>query len=256
MPDPLPIGPHAANTAPARPLVPDPRTPVDVRVTVDLVVARGRRWAPLAGDLRRHDVDVRVAHELHDELRATPDAVLFDLDSRALGGLASCRRIRRRSTVPIIGLSRRTGACGGIRSLQAGLDDHVAGHWCGVELAARVRAVLRRSRCAARRDVSVDGDTVDVGPMRLRRRPPGVQVNGVPILLTPTEHELLALFASNPDAVFTRSQISEAVWGTPDVAGRAIDTTIARLRRKLGEKAWIVTVHGVGFRMGGSLRTV
>lgn len=174
-----------------------------------------------------------------------PRAVLLDLGLPGMDGIEVCRRIRALSDVPIIMLTARDTEIDKIVGLEIGADDYVTKPFSPRELAARVKAVLRRSEEAPRAPTTIEiGDWVIDGGRREVRRP-----GGEPVRPTAREFDLLWYLADNRGLVLSRGQILEAVWGY-DYFGetRTVDVHVRQLRKKL-EGIPIETVWGVGYRM-------
>ena len=177
----------------------------------------------------------------------TFDLVLLDLGLPDLDGAEVCRRLRARTSVPIIVLTARDDDIERVLLLETGADDYVLKPFGFRELVARIRAVRRRSRLTSEapdepRDLSAPGLLVD-------RRSRRVQLDGVEIDLTPKEFDLLALLAADPGRAFSREQIIHDVWDEhwwgPT---KTLDVHISALRKKLGTQPWITT-RGVGYRL-------
>jgi two-component system response regulator MtrA len=180
------------------------------------------------------------------------DLVLLDLMLPGMSGLDVCREIRRSSNIPIVMLTARTDTADVVAGLELGADDYITKPFEPVELAARVRAVLRRST-----DSGADSDTVlrvqnievDQGAFRAFR-------GGDELALTATEFRLLAELVRHAGLVLTREALLERVWGY-DYLGdsRLVDMAVMRLREKLGDAAdsrhYVSTVRGVGYRFEG-----
>jgi len=179
-----------------------------------------------------------------------PAAVLLDVMLPEMDGFEVCRRIRERSQVPIIMLTARSDDVDKIVGLELGADDYLAKPFNTRELLARMRAVLRRVRYPADREVLRVGSLeIDIGRRTVSR-------DGVPLPeLTNREFELLVLLASHPGRIFTREHILEAVWGY-DYYGdtRAVDIAVRRLRQKIepdpSRPVYIRTRWGVGYYCG------
>ena len=179
---------------------------------------------------------------------AKPDLLVLDLGLPGQDGLDVAREIRRWSDTPIVMLTARGDETDRIVGLELGADDYVVKPFSPKELVARVRAVLRRSRTAARGDEIVRAGDVEIDTGKMR-----VSVAGASVELTPTEFQLLATLAREPGRVFTRSQLLDAVHGVAiESYERAIDAHVKNLRRKIeptpGSPRYVVTVHGVGYR--------
>jgi DNA-binding response OmpR family regulator len=179
---------------------------------------------------------------------AKPDLLVLDLGLPGRDGLDVAREIRRWSDTPIVMLTARGDETDRIVGLEIGADDYVVKPFSPKELVARVRAVLRRTRTAARGDEVVRAGDVEIDTAKMR-----VSVGGMLVDLTPTEFQLLATLAREPGRVFTRSQLLDAVHGVAiESYERAIDAHVKNIRRKIepepGAPRYVVTVHGVGYR--------
>ena len=181
-----------------------------------------------------------------------PELVLLDLRLPDLSGFEVCRTIRSQSLVPIIIVTAQTDTHDLVAGLEAGADDYVTKPVVPKELAARIRAHLRRiqlhSELAASPATSVFGD------IELRRDQGVVLKRGVELTLTKTEFRLLTEFADHPNMVLSRDQLLERVWGY-DYLGdsRLVDAHVRRLRVKVEDQPddpkLIVTVRGIGYRL-------
>jgi two-component system alkaline phosphatase synthesis response regulator PhoP len=183
-----------------------------------------------------------------------PDLIVLDLMlPGGLDGLDVCRSLRQDpalADVPIIMLTARTEEPDRLVGLELGADDYVTKPFSPREVVARVKAVLRR----ARRGGQPSG-VIRVGDLAVDLVSRGVTVDGRPVSLTPTEFDLLAVMARNPGRPFTRAQLIDLVY---DVAyagyDRAVDSHVKNLRRKVepnpGEPRYILTVYGVGYKLG------
>ncbi|MFC8720372.1 response regulator transcription factor [Kitasatospora sp. NPDC057198] len=174
------------------------------------------------------------------------DLVLLDLDLPDIDGLEVCRRIRLGGAKPVISISGRDTELDRVLALQAGADDCVLASCGNRELLARIEAVLRRARprAPASPALSLTPLQIDAGTREVRLR-------GSQVTLTAKEFDLLHALAAEPGSVLSRKELTARIWGTTWAAAssRAIDTHVSNLRAKLGEK-WIITVHGVGYRLG------
>jgi two-component system response regulator MprA len=171
--------------------------------------------------------------------RRAPDAVVLDLVMPGLDGLAVCRRLRAAGLdVPILLLTARDDVADRVAGLDAGADDYVPKPVAPEELAARLRALVRRGRPRVR--VLAFGDVALDVDMRTGTR------GGRDLALTAREADLLELLLRSPRAVVTREQAIAAVWEGAAVAS-VVDQYIGYLRRKLGPPPIVKTVRGVGF---------
>ncbi|WP_411107549.1 response regulator transcription factor [Streptomyces sp. cmx-4-9] len=202
----------------------------------------------LVTQLRRHGheaVGVRrgsAALQAYEEM----DLVLLDLELPDLDGLEVCRAIRSVSRVPVIIVTARQSELDCVLGLQAGADDYVTKPYGLRELMARIEAVMRRAQW---QPASVQ--EIRRGPLHIDVNSREVTVEGVEVALTRKEFDLLCLLASHPDTVVPRKQLLQQVWGD-SWSRRTVDTHVSSLRGKLGDSGWIVTVRGVGFKLGNA----
>ncbi|GAA0455014.1 DNA-binding response regulator [Actinoplanes capillaceus] len=179
-----------------------------------------------------------------------PDLVVLDVMMPALDGVTVCRVLRAESDVPILMLTARAAEDDILRGLDAGADDYLTKPYSPRELAARVRALLRRSGALRDRDQPVlrNGDLeVDVGRFEVR-------VGGRPIVLTAKEFGIIEVLAGAPGRVFTRGEILAKAFGFDRyVLERTVDAHVRNLRRKLGDDPddprYVQTVYGRGYRL-------
>jgi DNA-binding response OmpR family regulator len=173
-----------------------------------------------------------------------PDLVLLDVGLPDTDGFTVCRELRGRSSVPIIILTAKGEEIDRVVGLEVGADDYIVKPFGFRELIARIRAVTRRTG----ERPTLNGATL--GRLELDTRGRRIFVDGEEIDLTQKEFDLLALLASDPGAVFSRSRILEEVWQTPWFgSAKTIDVHVGALRKKLGDPSWIETVRGVGLRL-------
>ncbi len=183
----------------------------------------------------------------------SPSLIVLDLMLPDIDGIEVCKRIRQRSDVPILMLTARDEDVDKIIGLEVGADDYLTKPFNPRELVARVKSVLRRS-APARQDpenaVIKHGDlTVDSG----RRE---VRVVEEEIQLAPKEFDLLWELLDHRGLVLTRDQLLERVWGYTFAGDtRTVDVHVRQLRRKLGDASPIVTVWGVGYKVGPARET-
>ena len=181
-----------------------------------------------------------------------PDLIVLDLMLPRLDGMAVCRTLREESDVPIIMATARVDEADRLAGLDLGADDYILKPFSPRELAARVRAVLRRTArqtdAPGRSLLEFDGLTIDVKNRTVNR-------GEIKLSLTPTEFRLLTALAGEPGRPFTRDRIIDKVFGYDfDGFDRTVDVHIANLRRKIEPDArkprYVQTVHGVGYRFG------
>lgn len=203
----------------------------------------------LVDDLQRHGYEVDRAETGAQALdsHGCAELILLDPDLPDLDGLEVCRGIRKRCETPIIMVTCRASELDRVLGLQAGSDDYVIRPYGLRELLARIEAVMRRVR-------RVGGPrVVEHGALRIDHTTREVWVSGRSVDLTRKEFDFLSLLAEEPAVVVPRRRVLAEVWDydTPDVhSSRTVDTHVSSLRAKLGARDWIVTVRGIGFRLG------
>ncbi|MDI3390401.1 response regulator transcription factor [Streptomyces sp. B-S-A8] len=174
------------------------------------------------------------------------DLILLDLDLPDLDGLEVCRGIRAVSDTPIITVTARGSELDRVLGLQAGSDDYLVKPYGFRELLARIEAVMRRSGPRTEK-----ARTISHGPLHIDATTREVTLDGTPVGLTRKEFDLLHLLATHPGSVVSRRQLMAQIWDdTWSRRGRTIDTHVSSLRSKLGSSSWVITVRGVGFRLG------
>jgi DNA-binding response OmpR family regulator len=172
------------------------------------------------------------------------DLVLLDLNLPDMDGLSVCRELRDDGTtrsLPIIMLTARVDERDRLLGFDLGADDYVVKPFSVRELAARIRALLRRSTPATQAEVNIAGLTINRETFR-------VAVDGLPVRLTKKEFDLLWLLVESRPRVVTRDAILSRIWQYDGgVETRTVDAHVKQLRKKIGE-ARIETVIGVGYR--------
>jgi DNA-binding response OmpR family regulator len=182
--------------------------------------------------------------------KETPGLVLLDIMMPDMDGYTVCQRIREFSQVPIIMVTAKGDDKEKVEGLNIGADDYVTKPFSASELAARVRAILRRTETnyQPREAVFRYKDlTVDFASRR-------VMVNNAELKLTSTEYKLLSYISLNAGRVITPDQLLDKVWGEEYMgAPHLLQVNIARLRKKLGDDAkqptYIITRPGIGYFM-------
>ena len=178
----------------------------------------------------------------------SPDLVILDWMIEGVSGIEVCRRLRRSpasANLPIIMLTARGEEDDRVRGLDTGADDFVSKPFSPKELVARANALLRRAKPNLTADKFAYSDIeMDVVAHRVRR-------GGNPIALGPTDYRLLRHFLENPEKVFSRQQLLDAVWPhNEDVELRTVDVHIRRLRQALGQGPDLVrTVRSEGYSL-------
>ncbi len=182
-----------------------------------------------------------------------PDLVVLDITLPGVDGLELCRRIRARSTTPVLFLSARSDEVDRIVGLELGGDDYLVKPFSPRELVARVRAVLRRFEAAEERHAPpkpvprvLRAGQLEIDPERFDVRFSGQRIN-----LTATEFAVLSALYERPGIVLSRGQLLERAYATDlHVTERTLDTHVRRIRAKFRACGTdpIATVHGVGYK--------
>ena len=202
---------------------------------------------------------VREAGNGHEGLaefdRGEPDLVLLDLRLPDLSGFEVCRTLRSRSKVPIIIVTAQTDTYDLVAGLEAGADDYVTKPVQPKELAARIRAHLRRVQLHEASPSAPAAPKSEIhGDIELRRSQGVVLKGGRELSLTKTEYNLLCEFFDHANHVLSRDQLLERVWGYEYLGdSRLVDAHVRRLRVKIEDQPddpkLIVTVRGIGYRL-------
>ena len=223
---------------------------------------------PLAEALGREGFATRVAGSVADALSAAeeemPDLVLLDVMLPDGSGYDVARSLRERSKVPIIMLTARGEETDRIVGLELGADDYIVKPFSAREVAARIRAVLRRTDDAAGQAgarlataAAATSDPIEIGPVRLEPARREASLESEPLDLTRKEFELLELLMSEAGNVISRERLIDEVWDTNWYGStKTLDVHVSSLRRKLGDDSqnprFIHTVRGVGFRFASA----
>lgn len=188
---------------------------------------------------------LRTGEEAVAELRRHPVRfVVLDIGLPGIDGFEVCRQMRAYSKVPIVMLTARDEEPDRVAGLEIGADDYVSKPFSPRELAARIKAILRRAEQRNEDAVLAERDII------LRRDSHDVTVAGEMIDLTGKEFDLLACFLEHPGIVLSRERLLDLVWGMTYPGGtRTVDVHVAQLRRKLGGPDSIRTVRGAGYKL-------
>ena len=178
-----------------------------------------------------------------------PDLVLLDIMMPGKDGWQVCREIREQSSKPIVMLSAKGEVFDKVLGLELGADDYIVKPFDMKEVAARIKAVLRRCNT---RDSFNNDEVVKFDGLEISKQKYELKLGGVVVDVPPKELELLYFLTSNYNRVFTRDQLLDKVWGF-DYLGdsRTVDVHVKRLREKLEgvSDKWILkTVWGVGYK--------
>ncbi|HUG55764.1 MAG TPA: response regulator transcription factor [Candidatus Limnocylindrales bacterium] len=206
----------------------------------------------VAALLGEEGLDLITAYDGEAALRRhteeAPDLVILDRRLPRLDGDEVCRRIRQTATTPILMLTGERGTEERAKLLDLGADDYLEKPFGKRELAARVRALLRRSAPAARPSAATS-----IGALRVDPRAHQASVDGAPLSLTPIEFRLLAALAARPGDVVDRRGLLRAGWPDErDPDPEWLKAHLARLRAKLQSAGAPLpeNVRGVGYRLG------
>jgi two-component system response regulator RegX3 len=209
---------------------------------------------PLAEALAREGFDPHVAATVADALdaaeRLTPDLVLLDVMLPDGSGLDVCRELRLTSKVPIIMLTARGEEADRVVGLELGADDYVVKPFSAREVAARIRAVLRRAGSPER---ALETGAIEIGEVRLDSAKREVTLGGEVLELSRKEFDVLELLMRNAGSVVKRERLLQDVWDTNWFgSSKTLDVHVSALRRKLRDDAneprYLHTVRGIGFR--------
>jgi len=182
-----------------------------------------------------------------------PDLVVLDLMLPHLDGFEVCRRLRATAPVPVIMLTARGDEDDRVMGLELGADDYVSKPFSPRELAARVKAVLRRA-AGATPDPALERsvEPIVAGDVRVDVRAREVRRGDALLTLTAREFDLMVFLASRPRTAFRRDELLEAVWGYSYGDTATVTVHVRRIREKIeidpGKPRHLVTVWGVGYR--------
>jgi DNA-binding response OmpR family regulator len=182
-------------------------------------------------------------------VKEEPDIVLLDLGLPDISGQRLIVMLRGVSDVPIIVITAQDDDRTIVKALDAGADDYIVKPFGADQVAARIRAVLRRSARTEAAD-----EAITIGGLTIDPRSREVALDGVPLALARKEFDMLFLLASRPGEVVTKRELLAEVWQLPfGGADRTVDVHLSWLRRKLGETAaeprYLHSVRGVGVRL-------
>jgi DNA-binding response OmpR family regulator len=179
------------------------------------------------------------------------DLVVLDIMLPKVDGLEVCRRLRAKSSVPIIMLTAKAEEIDKVLGLELGADDYITKPFSMREFRSRVRAALRRADMAP--DGEVEEEPLVRADLRIDFEKRSTELAGKPIDLTYVEFEIVAVLARHPGRVYTRDMLLDRLWGDSAFRDqRTIDVHIRHLREKLERDPknpeYLLTVRGVGYR--------
>lgn len=185
-------------------------------------------------------------------LTVKPDLILLDVMLPKLDGFSVCKKIREKSSVPILMLTAREEEVDKVLGLELGADDYITKPFRIRELMARIKANMRRSSNAFPENGTQKSDKLEIGCFVLDFNRYELYKNGNRIELTIREFDLIKFLASQPNKIFSRQSLLESVWDYEyygDV--RTVDVTVRRVREKIeddpSEPKYIMTKRGVGY---------
>ncbi len=189
---------------------------------------------------------------LNKAMTVEPDLILLDVMLPKLDGFSVCKKIREKSSVPILMLTAREEELDKVLGLELGADDYITKPFSVRELMARVKANMRRTQAALQEESKKDAEKLQIGCFVLDFNRYELFKNDELVDLTIREFDLIKFFASQPNKVFSRQNLLESVWDYEyygDV--RTVDVTVRRLREKVeddpSEPRYIMTKRGVGY---------
>jgi two-component system response regulator CpxR len=205
--------------------------------------------ALMADFFAQHEFAIDAAHDgphgLARALEGSYDLIILDVMLPVLDGFELLKQIRRRSSVPVIMLTARTGQHDRIAGLNAGADDYLPKPFGPEELLARMRAVLRRSTQTA-----IQAQTAQAGDLRVNSQTREVSLAGEAIELTSIEFDILDFLVRSAGRVVSRNELAAVLYQRESTPyERTLDVHISHLRKKLepSERVQIRTVRGVGY---------
>jgi DNA-binding response OmpR family regulator len=211
----------------------------------------------LSYPLRKEGYDVVLATDGHQALERFEeqafDLVVLDLMLPRLDGLEVCRRLRSRSSVPIIMLTAKSEEIDKVVGLELGADDYITKPFSLREFSSRIKAALRRAEMSRPDQPSPEEEPLEVRELRIDFPKRIVRIRGHDAALTYVEFEILSALARSPGRVFTRDMLLARIWGDSAYRDpRTIDVHIRHLREKVErdpkDPEYLFTVRGVGYR--------
>jgi two-component system, OmpR family, response regulator VicR len=206
-------------------------------------------------NLEKEGYKVSTAFDGEEALRKVevenPDLIVLDIMLPKKDGFTVCREIRSSRDIPIIMLTAKELETDKVLGLELGADDYVTKPFSAREIAARIKAILRRSEQGNKSTEKKQGK-LTIGPVTIDRDQIQVYYQGQPVELTLREYHLLLFLMSRPGFVYSREQLLNQVWGYEYVGEeRTVDVTVRRLREKLekdpARPEIIHTKRGVGY---------
>lgn len=191
--------------------------------------------------------------EFYRELRADDaDLIILDIMLPECDGLTMLKNLRadeKTKHIPVMMLTAKGSEYDKVVGLDMGADDYMTKPFGMMELIARVKALLRRTKESGKND---NVNTLNIGCLSVIPSKYSVKVGGEKVVLTLKEFDLLCLLLQNKGTVFTRDKLLNKIWGYDfDGESRTVDVHVRTLRQKLGEaRKYIETVRGIGYKIG------
>lgn len=217
------------------------------------LIVKGIRFS-----LEQDGMEVECAYDGEEALRLATenayDMILLDLMLPKMDGFEVCQRIREFSNVPVVMLTAKGDDMDKILGLEYGADDYITKPFNILEVKARIKAIMRRT--GTKESAPAKVKTIESGDLKLDLESRRLFILGREVNLTAREFELLELFVTNPNKVFSREKLLELVWGV-DYPGdvRTVDVHVRRLREKIesnpSEPKYVHTKWGVGYYYRG-----
>jgi len=185
-------------------------------------------------------------------LKEKPDLLILDLMLPKRDGYEVCKSLKKQlPKLPIIMLTARSQEADVVLGLELGADDYITKPFSVLELVARIKAVLRRSKSGRRIP-----ESCRIGDLEIDFRRYTANKDGKPVVLSPREYEILKYFVEKEGEIISRDDLLNAVWGYDSFPiTRTVDTHIAKLRQKIEDKPHdpkhLITIHGVGYKFLG-----
>lgn len=217
------------------------------------LIVKGIRFS-----LEQDGMEVECAYDGEEALKLATenvyDMILLDLMLPKMDGFEVCQHIREFSNVPIVMLTAKGDDMDKILGLEYGADDYITKPFNILEVKARIKAIMRRT--TSKESAPAKTEVIESGDLKLDRESRRLFILGREVNLTAREFELLELFVTNPNKVFSREKLLELVWGV-DYPGdvRTVDVHVRRLREKIeanpSEPRYVHTKWGVGYYYRG-----
>ena len=201
-------------------------------------------------NLEKEGYEVITAYDGEDALKKALneqlELIILDIMLPSIDGFEICKKVREKSSVPIIMVTAKEEEVDKILGLELGADDYITKPFSTRELISRIKAVLRRT------DAGMGKESMQAGNLTINTASQRVMADGEDVVMSSTEYRLLCFFVTHAERAYTRAQILDAVWGgNVYIDERTVDVHIRRLRKLLapfGADTLIQTVRGTGYR--------